>query len=120
MRTYTAMQISAHIINTYKRLGEDLSNTRLQKLLYIIHVRYLIHHGIPAFYDGIEKWKLGPCVPDVYSAYKWQGPRITYVEKALQYSPPAFIDKPRTLATLVMRGSKKVLQIEKQCVMISI
>lgn len=91
MQTYTAMQISAHIINTYKRLGENLSNTRLQKLLYIIHVRYLVRHGIPAFYDKIEKWKLGPCVPDVYSAYKWQGPRITYVEKVAQYSPTAFI-----------------------------
>lgn len=91
MRTYTAMQVSAHIINTYKRLGEDLSNTRLQKLLYIIHVRYLVRHGIPAFYDKIEKWKLGPCVPYVYSAYKWQGPRITNVEKVVQYSPPAFI-----------------------------
>lgn len=50
--------------------GEEVSNLKLQKLLYYAQGYHLALFGKPLFADDIEAWDLGPVVPDVYRAFK--------------------------------------------------
>lgn len=48
----------------------DLTNTKLNKLLYYAQGHALEHNGSPLFADKIEAWQYGPVVPSVYHKYK--------------------------------------------------
>lgn len=50
--------------------AENISNLKLQKLLYYAQGVYLAITGKPLFYDNIVAWKHGPVVVDVYHEYK--------------------------------------------------
>jgi len=53
--------------------GDQLSNMKLQKLLYYGQGFSLAIHGAPLFDAGIEAWTHGPVVPDVYHSFKQHG-----------------------------------------------
>lgn len=71
MKTYEVRDIAAYVIEEYNRRGAPISNFKLQKVLYYIQARYLVDYDIPAFYGVIEKWQLGPVVPEIYYLYKY-------------------------------------------------
>ena len=48
---------------------ENISNMKLQKLLYYAQGTFLGICGEPIFSESIEAWKHGPVVPDVYREY---------------------------------------------------
>lgn len=52
---------------------DDLTNMKINKLLYFAQGHYLREYGEPLFDDGIEAWDHGPVIPAVYSAYKGYG-----------------------------------------------
>lgn len=52
---------------------DDLTNMKVNKLLYYAQGHYLVKYGIPLFEDRIEAWAHGPVVPDVYAAFKEYG-----------------------------------------------
>lgn len=52
---------------------DDLTNMKINKLLYYAQGYYLGKYGKPLFDDDIEAWEHGPVVPTVYSAYKKYG-----------------------------------------------
>lgn len=54
---------------------DDVTNMKLNKLLYYAQGHYLSKYGTPLFSDPIEAWDHGPVVPAVYSAYKRYGDR---------------------------------------------
>ncbi len=47
----------------------ELSNLKLQRLLYYAQGRYLAKHGEPLFADLIQAWDCGPAVPSVYHEF---------------------------------------------------
>lgn len=49
---------------------DDLTNMKINKLLYFAQGHYLSKYGKPLFSDGIEAWDHGPVIPAVYNAYK--------------------------------------------------
>lgn len=49
---------------------DDLTNMKINKLLYFAQGHYLKKYGIPLPDDTIEAWEHGPVVPEVYAAYK--------------------------------------------------
>lgn len=49
---------------------DDLTNMKINKLLYFAQGHYLKKYGVPMFQDKIEAWDHGPVVPQVYSTYK--------------------------------------------------
>ncbi|WP_114757100.1 Panacea domain-containing protein [Flavobacterium sp. AG291] len=53
--------------------NNDMTNMKLQKLLYYVQGTYLALHGSRMFEQGIKKWQYGPVVPDVYHAFKDRG-----------------------------------------------
>ena len=51
--------------------GEDeISNMKLNKLLYFAQGHYLAKTGKPLFDDDIEAWDFGPVIPAIYHKYK--------------------------------------------------
>lgn len=54
---------------------DDLTNMKINKLLYLAQGHYLAKYGKPLFDDRIEAWDHGPVVPPVYYAYKSLGDR---------------------------------------------
>ncbi|WP_426307764.1 Panacea domain-containing protein [Acidovorax facilis] len=53
--------------------GDDLSNLKLQKLLYYAQGFHLALFDRPLFESDIRAWTHGPVVADVYHAYKHYG-----------------------------------------------
>lgn len=54
---------------------DDLTNMKINKLLYYAQGYYLKKYGKPLFEDEIEAWDHGPVVPEVYAAYRDYGDR---------------------------------------------
>lgn len=53
--------------------ADDISNLKLQKLLYYAQGAMLALTGRPIFVDNIVAWEHGPVVPVVYHEYKHHG-----------------------------------------------
>ena len=53
--------------------ADDISNLKLQKLLYYAQGAVLAITGSPLFDDDIVAWEHGPVVPTVYHLYKHNG-----------------------------------------------
>lgn len=49
---------------------DQITNLKLNKLLYYAQGCFLARTGKPLFIDKIEAWPLGPVVPSVYQKYK--------------------------------------------------
>lgn len=53
-----------------RELNQNITNLRLQKLLYFIQAVYLVNFEEPAFNSKIEAWPYGPVVPEAYFYFK--------------------------------------------------
>lgn len=51
----------------------DVTNLKLQKILYITHMIFLGRHGEPLIPDCFEAWDYGPVVPALYHKVKMYG-----------------------------------------------
>lgn len=49
--------------------GDDMTNLRLQKLLYFAQGYYFAKYGEPLFDADFEAWQLGPVAPEAYQQY---------------------------------------------------
>jgi uncharacterized phage-associated protein len=68
--TYPAMTIAKWFIAWAEAEDEELSNMKLQKLLYYAQGHYLGRYGHPLFSEPIQAWSHGPVVPPVYQEFK--------------------------------------------------
>ena len=76
----SAKAVAAYIIQKANRMGNgnpelsgnnDLTNLKLQKMLYFAQVEYMkTHGGEVLFPDDIEAWQYGPVVKNVYEMLK--------------------------------------------------
>jgi len=57
----------------HKNNIDDLTNLKLQKLLYFAYGVHLSLFNKKLFSDEIQAWKLGPVVPSVYKEFKDHG-----------------------------------------------
>lgn len=71
----TAMLVARFLIflKEHDPRGLELSNLKLQKLLYYCQGKYLEMYRVPLFQEDIEAWKYGPVVPNVYFNFKHFG-----------------------------------------------
>ncbi|MFC7364555.1 MULTISPECIES: Panacea domain-containing protein [Bhargavaea] len=82
MNSYDATIIAGYIAHRALETGKRLTNLQLQKILYFLQAYWLKNFDTPLFSDEIQKWKLGPVVPDVYHEYKVFGSsQISYIPK---------------------------------------
>lgn len=71
--SYSALDVAKYVISHEHEKGREISNLRLQKLLYFVQAKILVETGNPFFDDAIEAWDYGPIVPAVYHKYKIYG-----------------------------------------------
>jgi uncharacterized phage-associated protein len=66
--------ISAELVAAYihQKLPDASGGVKLQKLLYYSQAWHLVWLGRPLFNDRIEAWKMGPVVPVVFKANKYE------------------------------------------------
>ena len=67
---YSALEIAKYVINHEHNNEREISNLRLQKLLYFVQAKVLVETEEPCFEEEMEAWDFGPVVPCVYHAYK--------------------------------------------------
>lgn len=66
-----ALDIAGYLVELANKTPEhDLTNLKIQKLLYYAQGRFLAATGSPLFDDKIEAWQYGPVVADVYHQFK--------------------------------------------------
>ncbi len=70
---YPVLTIAKWFIAWAEAEGEELSNLKLQKLLYYAQGHYLGEHHRPLFDEPIQAWSHGPVAPSVYREYKGFG-----------------------------------------------
>lgn len=63
-------RVADYLIAALHESGEEISNLKLQKLLYFAQGLYLAQAGEPLFDEDIQSWKNGPVSPDVYQRFK--------------------------------------------------
>lgn len=67
-------EIANYFISLASKIDEnDLTNLKLQKLLYFSQGKYLAKTNKPLFEESIEAWKLGPVVREIYNNFKYCG-----------------------------------------------
>lgn len=54
---------------------EQITNLKLQKLLYYAQGHHLARHFVPLFDAAIHSWQHGPVIPEVYQMFKKYGTR---------------------------------------------
>ena len=67
---YAALTVAKWFIAWAEAEGEELSNLKLQKLLYYAQGHHLAEAHQPLFAEQIQAWSHGPVVPQVYHEYK--------------------------------------------------
>lgn len=76
---YSALTVAEYVIKYSSEHNLEISNLRLQKLLYFLQADFLISKAEPCFRETIEAWDFGPVVPVVYHRYKiFGGSNIPY------------------------------------------
>ena len=81
-----AKNIAKYIISVFQTIPTneiegDLTNLKLQKLLYYVQVDFLKQFNKVAFSNTIEAWKYGPVVPDVYRYYSDYGRNVITIKE---------------------------------------
>ena len=63
---YSVLDVAKYVIFYSNEKKYDISNLKLQKILYFIQAEFLVSENEPCFYEEIEAWNFGPVVPEVY------------------------------------------------------
>ncbi|NEP56957.1 MAG: SocA family protein [Symploca sp. SIO2G7] len=71
-----ALTVAKYILQSQDQEDPDVTNLKLQKLLYYVQGFFVAKYGITIFDDDIEAWQHGPVVPTVYHQYKTSGNSI--------------------------------------------
>lgn len=77
---YKAIDIAKYIICYANENDVNVTNLKLQKLLYYAQAWYLVNFGKPLFDEKIEAWQFGPVVPVVYNEFKSFGKNPIEIE----------------------------------------
>lgn len=58
--------ISKYIISRCNKYNYEVTNLKLQKILYILFGSYYAEYNKSLFNDSFVAWKLGPAIEDIY------------------------------------------------------
>lgn len=92
---YLANDIAKYVINYSNNNGYQITNLRLQKLLYFIQGNYAKKYDRRLIDEDFYAWQLGPVIPEVYFdyyIYSSIGLPSQSIEKELDENIVAFIE----------------------------
>ncbi len=67
---YSAIDVANYVINFSASKNEEITNLKLQKLLYYIDAAFLVEKGESCIFQNFKHWRHGPVIPDVYSEFR--------------------------------------------------
>ena len=67
---HTASNVAKYLIASFQKKDKEISNLKLQKLLYYAQAWHLALYSTSLFDEKIEAWVHGPVVPGVFREYK--------------------------------------------------
>lgn len=67
---YPALTIARWFVAWAEAEEDEVSNLKLQKLLYYAQGHHLARYGRPLFREQVQAWSHGPVVPEAYRAFK--------------------------------------------------
>lgn len=70
---YRALDVAEFIVKRCNEKKRNISNLKLQKILYFVQAEFLVNEHGPCFDENIEAWDFGPVVPEVYRHYRIYG-----------------------------------------------
>lgn len=70
---YNAIEVACYIINYCNDNRIEISNLKLQKILYYVQAASLVEIGDKCFSDPIIAWQYGPVITSVYYRYNLYG-----------------------------------------------
>ena len=70
---YNVLGVCRHIVNYSNKKNYNISNLKLQKLLYFVQAYFLAKKNRPCFNEEIQAWAFGPVVPEAYQEFKQYG-----------------------------------------------
>lgn len=73
MKNYPVLGVCRLIVNYSNEQNYNISNLKLQKLLYFVQAYFLVKKGRPCFVAEIEAWSIGPVVPEAYKVFEQYG-----------------------------------------------
>lgn len=62
-----------NMIRRAREQGVNLTNLKLQKLLYLLYTKYYFDTGDSLFPDRFEAWQYGPVLTEIYDIFKIEG-----------------------------------------------
>lgn len=108
---YDVLEIARYVVNYCNEHNYDITNLKLQKILYFIQANFLVNKGVgnPCFSAEIEAWSFGPVVPEVYREFKKYGnAQIPLIEKYFSF------DKKNVLASCLKNYVNPFIDINDQ------
>lgn len=69
----TPLAVANFFIKQAIKEGNEITQLQLLKLVYIAHGWYLGMNGEPLLSEGVQAWKYGPVVPEIYHYFKSYG-----------------------------------------------
>ena len=77
----TALTLANYILTRAKKQGINITNLKLQKILYYVQGYFLAKFDHPLFPDDIQAWTFGPVVPNVYYHFSIFGPDNLFITR---------------------------------------
>lgn len=82
---YSVIDIANYVIDYGSQNQKEITNLRLQKILYYIQGYFLKMYDKPAFNEEIVAWPYGPVVPEAYYTYCMHGRNVLYLKQDVEY-----------------------------------
>ena len=67
---YDVLDVANYIVGYCNKSTYQITNLRLQKLLYFVQGDFLACKDIPCFDNKLEAWDFGPVAPDAYYFFR--------------------------------------------------
>lgn len=110
----TAMTLANYVLEKAKESNIDVTNMKLQKILYYVQGHFLAKFNRPLFPDEIQAWKFGPVVPNVYYQFSPYGSEALFTtEKAdMSSCAPEEIDLINSVIEKKLKLSARTLMLD--------
>ncbi len=95
---YRASDIANYFVwraNSDEEFGDNITNLKLQKLVYYAQGFHLAWYGTPLFPEPIEAWAHGPVVRPLY--FQYQEYRVNPIPTPEAFDPSTIDDQTREL-----------------------
>lgn len=75
-KVYSVEAVANCVLNVARKAQIEVTNLKLQKLVYFVQGFALAELGHPLFRDEIQAWTYGPVIPDLYRRLKHYGAEV--------------------------------------------